>query len=323
MNDSFSLIRQDRDAWPAIRGYVYQVDQTILSWLSLNPGEALELECGEDIDILAPLLYPGGLDVQRTLEQVKCLDRAITLRSPSTQEALCSYADHTRTNPPLALRFRFLTNAKAGEERPPGPLLYVPGIDLWERIRQNRIVGPNQRNATESIAAFLRTLDPPRTTAAEAWNNVLRTTEDLDRMTVLISNFEWATCAEGPEDIGFRTEELILSAGHAHSKFQVKAVHDQLFVFIFKMLAKRATETRRRLDRDMLRTCLAAGPLTSWERELLQRRETRIVLKIELTTRNHQVEINLIPKPVNELKEYVQPVRVLIHKRRNCIQLID
>jgi hypothetical protein len=269
MNDSFSLIRQDRDAWPAIRGYVYQVDQTILSWLKLNPGEALELECGEDIDKLAPLLYPGGPDVQRTLEQIKCLDRAITLRSPSTREALCSYTDHRRTNPSLALRFRFLTNATAGEESPPGPLLYVPGIELWERVRQDKIVGPKQPDATESIAAFLRTLEPPRATAREAWDQLLQNTQDLGRMTALISNFEWATGAVGPEDIAFQTEELILSAGHANSRLQVKAVHDRLFLFVLRMLARRATESRRRLDQQMLRSCLAAGPLTPPERELI------------------------------------------------------
>lgn len=145
MNDSFSLIRQDRDAWPAIRGYVYQVDRTILSWLKLNPGEALELECGEDIDKLAPALYPGGPDVQRTLEQVKCLDRSITLRSQSTRDALCSYADHTRANPLLTLRFRFLTNTTPGEETPPGPLLYVPGINFGKIFATERSSGRNGR----------------------------------------------------------------------------------------------------------------------------------------------------------------------------------
>jgi hypothetical protein len=48
MSDRFKLARDDRDAWPAIRGFVYQVDASILRWLELGVDEAIELECGED-----------------------------------------------------------------------------------------------------------------------------------------------------------------------------------------------------------------------------------------------------------------------------------
>jgi hypothetical protein len=34
---------RDRDAWPTIRGFVYQVDLTIQRWLSLSDNEYLEL----------------------------------------------------------------------------------------------------------------------------------------------------------------------------------------------------------------------------------------------------------------------------------------
>lgn len=270
MNDSFSLIRQDRDAWPAIRGYVYQVDRTILSWLKLTPGEALELECGEDIDKLAPSVYPGGPDLQRTLEQVKCLDRSITLRSQSTREALCSYADHTRANPLLPLRFRFLTNANPGEENPSRPLLYVPGIGLWEDLRDEKIVGQKRHNAIESLSAFLRTLEPPRTTSKDAWDHVLQNTEPPGRMSALISNFEWATGAEGPEDIAIEIQELIRCSGYAKTNAEVKPVHDRLFVFIIRVLARRAGESRRRLDQSALGACLATGPLSPSECELVE-----------------------------------------------------
>src|SRR5438067_2242221 len=69
IDDEFSLARRDRDAWAAIRGYVYQVDMTILRWLTLGCGEVLELECGEDVDLLAPMIAGGGQSIQRTLEQ--------------------------------------------------------------------------------------------------------------------------------------------------------------------------------------------------------------------------------------------------------------
>src|ERR1700676_5441478 len=109
MSEKFLLAHNDRDAWASIRGYAYQIDRTLISWLRLNGNEALELECGEDIDLLAPALLGPETDFERTLEQVKCRDRNVTLRSASTREALCSFTDHIEANPSLSLRFRFLT----------------------------------------------------------------------------------------------------------------------------------------------------------------------------------------------------------------------
>ena len=71
----------DRDAWGTIRGYVYQVDVTLLRWLDLNDSEQLALECGEDIDRIGPALERGE-EIERLLEQIKYRERNITLRYP-------------------------------------------------------------------------------------------------------------------------------------------------------------------------------------------------------------------------------------------------
>jgi len=42
-----------RAASPTIRGFVYQTNLTIQRWLALRENETLELESGEDIDIVA------------------------------------------------------------------------------------------------------------------------------------------------------------------------------------------------------------------------------------------------------------------------------
>lgn len=67
---SFHLTR-DRDAWATIRGFVYQVDVTIDRWLNLQPGQVLELERGEDIDVVSKAIEAADHDIQRILEQVK------------------------------------------------------------------------------------------------------------------------------------------------------------------------------------------------------------------------------------------------------------
>lgn len=269
MSDKFALARSDRDAWAAIRGYTYQVDRTLVSWLKLGPAEALELEWGEDIDLLAPSVLAQDADFERTLEQVKCLDRRVTLRSASAREALCSFANHIQKNPALTLRFRFLTNALPGEENPASPLLFVPGIQLWEDIRHRRIGAEKRRDAIESIGSFLQVLDPPRPAASDSWQKVLASTREFDRFSAMISNFEWATGAAGPDEIAEDAEQLLLDSGHASTRDDAKARHDQLFVFIMRMLARRRTEARRRIDGKTLESCLASGAITSSERELL------------------------------------------------------
>jgi hypothetical protein len=46
----FNIANKRRDATVTIRGYVYQVNVTLLRWIALRPGEALGLEAGEDIE---------------------------------------------------------------------------------------------------------------------------------------------------------------------------------------------------------------------------------------------------------------------------------
>ncbi len=72
---------RDRDAWPTIRGFVYQVELSVLEWLQLGLDEALELERGEDIDKITRGL---GDSEERLLEQIKHRVDHITLNSASS-----------------------------------------------------------------------------------------------------------------------------------------------------------------------------------------------------------------------------------------------
>ena len=105
-----------RDASPAIAGFVYQVYVTILRWIELESDEALELERGEDID-LVPSEASATNERYRRLEQVRDTVRAPTLRSPEAIGAVVNYFHHCRSNPGLSLKFRFLTTARPGRER--------------------------------------------------------------------------------------------------------------------------------------------------------------------------------------------------------------
>lgn len=121
-----------RGAQPAIDGYVYQVVATVLAWLNLAEGQRLELEAGEDFDLVERESASEGADAARTVQQVHKRSRTITLRSPKTVSAIANFCAHRKINSDAVLRFRFLTTAKPGREK----AWRIPGIVTWESLRQ-------------------------------------------------------------------------------------------------------------------------------------------------------------------------------------------
>lgn len=96
-----------RDAQPAIDGYVYQVIAIVLAWLNLAEGQHLELEAGEDFDLVERVAVSEASDRARTVQQVHRRSRTITLRSPKTVSAIANFCAHRKTNPDAVLRFDF------------------------------------------------------------------------------------------------------------------------------------------------------------------------------------------------------------------------
>jgi len=55
-------LSRKNDASPTIRGFLYQIELTILKWLTLEENQTMILECGEDIDIITKHLKAGKLN---------------------------------------------------------------------------------------------------------------------------------------------------------------------------------------------------------------------------------------------------------------------
>jgi hypothetical protein len=96
----------DRDAYATVRGSVYQVKLTIFRWLDLTQGQSLELESGEDIDLVAAALSSETFSSERLLEQIKHRESSLTLRSVSVLETLGNAIAHREPNPGHTLFFR-------------------------------------------------------------------------------------------------------------------------------------------------------------------------------------------------------------------------
>ena len=72
---------EKRQATDSIRGYVYQVYQSIYAWMKLGPNDTLILEGAEDFDVS----NQAGV---ATATQVKDRARSVTLRSNDVAAAL-------------------------------------------------------------------------------------------------------------------------------------------------------------------------------------------------------------------------------------------
>jgi len=250
---------RNRDAWATIRGYVYQVDLSIVRWLELTPDEMLLLERGEDIDRvtigLDGLIDGEGPVILHLLEQIKHLDDNLTLRSPGALEALANAVAHRRANPTSTLRFLFTTNASIVAERPALFPNGMPALHVWERMRNETGDARTYKAALDTMRAALRGARYPDGCNAQTWATFLSfvgTADDHDPVGVddddllsFIRVFEWGTGAPPAEEQRPRVTDMLVSLRHANDALDAQALYERLFFHVFTMLTRRG---EKRLD---------------------------------------------------------------------------
>lgn len=192
---------ENRDASASIAGFVYQIELTILRWLDLQTGQALDLERGEDIDNLSSRLSSGLSGVitifERTNEQVKLRKAPITLASEAAREAVANFHKQRTENNEWDLYFRFTTTARPTYEqknRFPGS---TPAILRWEALRRGEITNPTERaHVLSQLRQILVNLSMPRgfnEATWQAWRDFITNPQISTDEALLdfISRFEW------------------------------------------------------------------------------------------------------------------------------------
>ncbi len=159
---------RNRDAWASIRGFLYQACLTVERWLALNASESLELERGEDIDIVSRALGADEVEAARLLEQVKLRESNVSLRSDPVAAFLANALDHQTRNPGAELTFRFLTNAQPAHERPTG-LRQARGITVWEELRRLPMAERTADQRLQGIRDLLRSTSKPAEVPGPLW----------------------------------------------------------------------------------------------------------------------------------------------------------
>jgi hypothetical protein len=224
-----------RDASASIAGIVYQVDVTIVRWLSLRTNELLELERGEDIDVVREGAPNSAV---RTLEQVKRRSPKLTLRSADALSALACFCEHRQVNPDQRLRFKFITTSELGEEQhwPLGG----SAIEFWQSLRAGDLTDPELTEALSAIRRFLMTCEKPSKLNASTWAYLqLAIAENNGKELVgVIQSFEWSVQARDYEGIEADIKRGLVDSGHAADAGSAETLFERLFLYVFKRLCQ-------------------------------------------------------------------------------------
>lgn len=98
-----------RQAVDSLRGYVYQIYQSLASWIGIKEDEVLLLEVAEDFAVHAK----GAL----TATQVKDTGGSVTLRTKSVSATIKALWDFQEANPDKTVYLNYLTTANIGKEK--------------------------------------------------------------------------------------------------------------------------------------------------------------------------------------------------------------
>ena len=295
---------RDRDAWFVIRGFRYQIDLTILRWIELREGQTLELEAGEDIDTVARSVEARPEDSKRLLEQVKHLDRNITLRSPEALAAVANVLEHLQANPGMAITFRMVTNASPGVERPSPYDDRCCAIEVWEAVRNGLVDASALPRRLAGIRSLLSHALKPEGFNSGTWDGLqaLLSTSSDEELRVFISGFEWSIRGPGSERAAQEVRQALLKCSICSDQVQAEELYRRLFLEVVTVLCQPG---RKQLSRTQLLNQATLPPLSEHDRARLNLLATRVidlevrVSDLEQQARDSEKAISSIGTAVN------------------------
>ena len=124
-----------REAIDSLRGYVYQIYQSAIAWIDLEPDEFLFLEVAEDYAIAAHNSLKGV--------QVKETGHSVTINSEDIIASINSFVDLRQKNPDLQVELRHLTTSIIGKEKSVAHRIgNTPILETWRALAKAGEVEP-------------------------------------------------------------------------------------------------------------------------------------------------------------------------------------
>lgn len=174
----------NRDATSSIRGYVYQIYQSVLAWMLLGEDDVLILEGAEDFDVHAQSSV--------VTTQVKCEAKNATLRTGAVVDAIQNFWRHQQSNDGFHVTFRFLSTADTGCEQGAPFGTGIPGLEYWESAARGRV-------DCEPLRQFLLTLSLDR-----SLQDFIRSSSAEEFRERLLARIQW--------DLGARDMDALEAA---------------------------------------------------------------------------------------------------------------
>ena len=265
----------NRDAWSTIRGFVYQVDLTILRWLNLDENTILQLERGEDIDIVNRNISKG--EVSRELEQIKYRELEITLNSDFVLEMILNFYIQKQNNPRLNLYFRFVTNSDYTTER---PAIFQEtgeaGINEWIRLFNDSTLTDTdidlliiKKHLLKNVQREIDKESKAKKPKVEYLTNLKALDAFLqqpDGFAAFVKSFEWSLQNEDAVQMPSVIKDSLIVKKYAIDSNATKNIYPCLFLHVFKLLTSSAL---KQLTRNDLLDQLKLPELNSEDKKLL------------------------------------------------------
>ncbi len=146
-----------REAIDALRGYVYQIYQSALALIELEPEEFLFLEVAEDYAIVAA-------DALKAV-QVKETAHNVTINSDDIVASIDSFVDLRQKNPELQVRLRHLTTSRIGKEKSAEHRIGdTPTLEAWRKLSKTGDLTPLRKildasKLSKQTKNYIRELD--------------------------------------------------------------------------------------------------------------------------------------------------------------------
>lgn len=316
---------KNRDAWSTLRGFVYQVDLTILRWMNLKEDQILELEKWEDIDIVSKNIKQN--EVSRELEQVKYREVSISLNQEAALELLLNFFLHKRNNPDQKLIFRYVTNANYAIERPALFPSGQGGIEVWTKLftaknissddvrvvviknhllkKIDELIGKASNVPRDQSEKNTRITNPTNETeqnyfSKERWTDFKEYLSDNQNLLDFIKDFEWSLRNDNSVTMGEKIKQKLLKDFAIANLDDAEIFYSRFFLFVFKLLTTKSTKTLKKTD---LIVQLTLTSLTESDKNLLK--------TIQYLLENFQERMQALETKVSESSVQVAN---LIHK---------
>lgn len=241
---------KNRDAWATIRGFVYQVDMTIIEWLRLKFNQIIELEKGEDIDIVN--FDNDDIEKNREAIQVKRRDVSFSLNDEAVLTSIFNFIVSKMNNPSYDLKFRFLTNNPYKIEHP----IIIPNgqlaIETWQAIQEKRIDNESYLEKLNQHLLSRFNQHIKKETSLEKKHELSLVIEFLKKpesFKSLVGSFTFSSQDGEKETTIDAIIELILNKNLASDLTDAKRVYHLLFFTVFKTLSKKGL---KRLSLELL-----------------------------------------------------------------------